>query len=334
MTYQAAQRPTSRMVASPQDPWVAVSLISEHVYCPRAAIILHEKNQEDTGDEEQPIISSKRHISVFYTIAQIERELQRLSRIRATVGVTTLILLAVTLASMAIANLLPFFGAIGGIISMLAGLGFVGCAIGTVSVMAQHASLYHGQYLPAINTPPREPPPTHTESQPVEWWGLINAGFQVVRPQEQYRDPHWHLAGCPWRVLVRGNLRIPVFRARSRRNGEDRLFRKHLARMAAYSHLIEKNERAQSPYGVVLFGSTLKGMTVPNAPGIRSVFHDGLVSTRRTIAALAGNGVPGEPPEHICKNCPLSRRDRATGLSECGTRFRWTPPNFRDDYTY
>jgi hypothetical protein len=190
-------------------------------------------------------------------------------------------------------------------------------------------------YIPAKLARASVPDSNHTESQVVKWWGLINAGFRPIRPQDQYRDPQWHLAGCPWRILVKGDLRIPVFRKRpSKGNSGDRLFKQHYTRMAAYCHLLEKCEHAQSPYGIVLFGNSHKGLTVPSQPGTKKTFHDSLVSARRTIATI-----PQVLPQHpantqTCVLCPHSKRDVLTNASICGTRFYWNPPNYKDDYMY
>ena len=47
-----AQR-TSRMVAGASTPWVSVSLLSEGVFCDRAARFQYEESQEDTGEEAE-----------------------------------------------------------------------------------------------------------------------------------------------------------------------------------------------------------------------------------------------------------------------------------------
>lgn len=323
MAYQHGERRPSRMIARGDDPWVSVSLLSEHVYCPRAGVLLFEKNQEDSGEEEVQI-AGKRQVTIFYTIGQIQRELQRLQSILKTLAMTTGIMAIVFIISFIVATWLPFLT----MVTFLAAIGGISCIVGLAIVGAQWLSVYYDHYLPAKNARPYEPPISHTEPHPVEWWSLINAGFQVVRPSDQYRYPEWHLAGCPWRLLVRGTLRIPVFRARLRREGENRLFRKHFARMAAYCHLVEKSEHAQSPYGVVLFGNTLKGLTVPITPSSNKAFHDGLVGARSALIALRAGHAPSRAhSSKVCLNCPHSRQDRMTGASECGTRFHWTPPN-------
>ncbi len=315
MTYLQGPRKPSRMLATRDEPWVSVSLLAEYVYCARAGVIQHETAEEDTGEEQDRYHAARsKPPKVFYTLGQIRRELERLQK-----------------------NLLVFalgtaFSVIGYLFRPMFALAIVICIVFLAIYGGQWLDIYFSHYLKAKNARAVVPDANHTESQAVQWWSLVNAGFQPTKPQDQYRDIQWHLAGCPWRVLVKGDLRIPVFKKRPRRQGEERLFKQHYARMAAYCHLLEKCEGAKSPYGIVLFGDTLAGMTVPNAPGSNKAFHDGLVGARATLAKLHDDEYIPHPDSKTCKNCPHSKRDRATEESVCGTRFNWTPPNFRDDY--
>jgi hypothetical protein len=181
---------------------------------------------------------------------------------------------------------------------------------------------------------PKIPDPNSSESQKINWWGLLNAGFQPITPQDMYRDEQWHLAGCPWRILVKGNLRIPVFRKRfSDGPIGKKLFPQHYARMAAYCHLIEKSERASSPYGIILFGKTPQGVTVPYQGREKGTLRRSILDARDTLTRINSNFIPATPRSlEQCKKCPHSKRERFTLTSACGMRFSWIPPNYRDDY--
>jgi len=293
-------RSGGRMAATDDTPWVSVSLLAEHTFCPRAGVIQHESREEDTGEEKFHAPRGK----AFYTIKQIEKELTKW-------GNYTLIMLVITLFSFVC--VVPIFI-------------LLWCFL-------RWADIYYSHYLPAKNARASVPNPEHTEPQPTNWWALIQAGFEPRRLDEGLRDPRWRLVGCPWRILVKGDLRIPVFRKRlGRGDSGDKLYRQHYARMAAYCHLIQECEGASSPYGIVLFGHTYTGMTVPATPWTNKTFHDALVATREMVASLPGKVPPAPSVQDRgkCKLCPHSWRDRTTGLSVCGQRFNWVPPNIRD----
>lgn len=313
MAYYSGPRKQSRMVADREEPWISVSLLAEYVYCPRAGIIQHESAEEDTGEEQDRHHAGRSRAKAFYTIHQIRRELERLQKILLGVFIG----LAVALLGSMILPILQLVVFI--IILALLYFGF------------QWLDVYFGHYLKAKISRGFAPDPVHTEPQPIQWWNLVNSGFDVVRPQDQYRDVQWHLAGRPWRVLRKGDLRIPVYKKKLRRTGEERLFKQHFVRMAAYCHLLEKCEGASSPYGVVLFGDTLQGRTVPYNPGSKKTFHDHLVGARKLIANLGYAPNPPAPTNRpTCLNCPHSKHDRFTA-SACSTRFNWVAPNSYDE---
>lgn len=314
MHYSSGPRKTSRMIAGRDTPWISVSLLAEHVYCPRAGIIQHESGEDDTGEELFHLGRGRRR--VFYSFQQIRRELKRIQIFLLCSFIAFIICsLSKTINMPILEDFSPFVTLVF-IINILRWL-----------------YVYLFRYLPAKLAPAMIPAPNHTEPQYIKWWNLLNAGFQPIRPQDQYRDEQWHLAGCPWRVLVKGDLRIPVFRKRlNKGTAGEKLFRQHYARMAAYCHLLEKCERAWSPYGIIMFGNSYHGITVPCQPGAKKAFHDGLVDARTTIAN-AHRYLPSFPANlQTCIRCPHSWRDRMTGASICGTRFYWTPPNIKDGY--
>lgn len=353
MNYSAGQHKPSRMNAGRDEPWISVSLLAEHTYCPRAGIIQYEAATEDTGEEVFHLGRTK--IPAFYDFKQMIRAIKRtfisiliifvilavsyiisgiflfsvLSQENSSAGTMNYIS---TITPSAISAITPGYRLLLGV---LFGIAFMVCSLLLIRNIFRLLYICVFLYIPAKLARASVPNSNHTESQLVKWWSLINAGFRPIRPQDQYRDPQWHLAGCPWRILVKGDLRIPVFRKRpSKGNSGDRLFKQHYTRMAAYCHLLEKCEHAQSPYGIVLFGNSHKGLTVPYQPGTKKTFHDSLVSARRTIANIP-HVLPHYPTNaQICVLCPHSKRDNLTNASVCGTRFYWIPPNYKDDYIY
>lgn len=312
MSKPQKQERHSPMLAGSYTPWVAVSLLAEHIFCPRAAIIQHEANMEDTGEE--PMWASQGRKKRYYSIAAIKRDLRNWASGMGVAVLVTLILWAVTADSGAA----PCVVSLGLLVSAIVAGGFL--------------NIYFVHYLPAVRAAACVPNPNHTESQAVNWWGFLNAGFVSRRLGEGLRDSKWRLVGQPWRVLVKGDLRIPVFRKRFRRDSAtaEKLYRQHYARMAAYCHLLEVCEGAKSPYGVVLFGDSHKGVTVPNQPGSRKTFHTGLLELRDTLSNYK-HRTPPPADLRRCKACPHSWRDRQTGTSVCGQRFNWRPPNIKSD---
>jgi hypothetical protein len=82
--------------------------------------------------------------------------------------------------------------------------------------------------------------------------------------------------------------------------------RQHQIRMAAYCHLVEVCEGAESPYGIVLFGDSYQGMAIPNNSQNRKALHEELQKARQTIQAVKGNKEPLPPRnDQICRGCPL-----------------------------
>ena len=55
--------------------------------------------------------------------------------------------------------------------------------------------------------------------------------------------------------------------------------------MAAYCHLIETCEGAESPYGIVLYPDSYECVTVPNSPENQNKLHSGLLRARKIIRA-------------------------------------------------
>ncbi len=201
----------------------------------------------------------------------------------------------------------------------------------------------------AIEAQPDEPDRNLMSIQPVNWWSLRKAGFSVIRPEDASCDSEIKLAGRPWRLLQKDSLRIPVFR---KRHGNAALYPQHFVRMAAYCHLIEASEGAESPYGIVLFEDGCDGMTVPYSTENRRAFHEALLRARLTIKTLGAEGrEPDRPPSTVCRECPVGRplchvkgrtetvlnnatvkpyvtrgHDRRLYHSPCGDRFVWVPP--------
>ncbi len=319
-------RKSDRLIASAHDPWVSVGLIAQNVFCRRAGIIHYESPRE----EEEEVYRAGRGLRyLFYSFREIARAIRK-TCIFILVTFSLMVIITLIGGSAFVAQIEPHSTALWLQLGSLV-LDLIGAVLLFIAIMYLLALFWI--YFWAKVRFPKMPDPNSSESQKVNWWSLLNAGFQSVIPQDMYRDEQWHLAGCPWRILVKGNLRIPVFRKRfSEGPVGKKLFPQHYARMAAYCHLIEKSENASSPYGIILFGKTPKGVTVPYQGRERGTLRRSILDARATLVCIPSNFVPSMPANlEQCKKCPHSKRDYF-GASACGMRFGWIPPNYRDDY--
>jgi hypothetical protein len=194
----------------------------------------------------------------------------------------------------------------------------------------------------------REPDPAATDTTHVFWWDLWKSGF-VSQRCDRLADENWKLDGSPFRVLQRDSWAIPVFRTRS---VHDYPKPQHLVRIMAYCHLVESQMGADVPYGIILYGDTMRGIAVPNHPRYRKPFHDALEELRRLVTIADGGGPPPYPPADInrCAGCPFGEpRLLSKGIPtlrngkrldphvlkpmggrtryhcDCGDRFEWCP---------
>jgi hypothetical protein len=202
------------------------------------------------------------------------------------------------------------------------------------------------------------PTPTKLEDQEVDWWTFIRAGYDSVPYNEGdgLRSETLCLAGRPWRVLRRGSVRIPVFKKRhsAKANGHT-LYDQHYVRIAAYCRLIEEAERAESPYGIILFDDCYTGWAINAAADQRRIpLANALEGARGTIQTSLEGRKPKEAQESFCKGCPTGKprayrpgetetlrrgvplpvygvigRDGRVYHSACGDHFEWLPPHER-----
>ena len=356
----AAQR--SRMVADSNDPWISVHTLGEYIFCPRAGLLAQETAGEDIGEEKFFARGGPRQI--FYSIGQILRLLRSHLFGAAIAGVGAWALWWLRPKGMnffwpipIIFVIVSYFyrqitwrglfhwctiiGIFAFLFAHLSSFGFTARgitrpkplqmgALGFLAAMSiaglLQSLILFARYLRAKLAREKVPDPNHQEPQKIYWWNLIQAGYTQYAPSEAMGDPKWRIVGKPWRVLKKGNLRIPVFRKRSL---DEKLYKQYFARIAAYCHLLESCEGGECPYGIVMLGSTLKGYTVPCRPSAKKAFHDGLIDARTMIRIIPNSGLEPSPPGNLnlCYGCPWGKPERGSGISDCGMRFNWIPPH-------
>jgi hypothetical protein len=149
-------------------------------------------------------------------------------------------------------------------------------------------------------------------------------------------------------------MTIPVFKIRSDSSeSERRTFPQHVVRMAGYCHLIATCEGRECPAGIVLFGDSYQGQTVPNSPHAKTALTTALATAREVLQNPQGHpALIQAPASAVCSGCPWGhpRRfrqgrsefelagellpvfgavapDQQLYHSSCGDCFAWIPPH-------
>src|SRR5579864_8581981 len=175
---------SDRLIASARDPWVSVGLIAQNVFCRRAGIIHYESPRE----EEEEIYRAGRGLRyVFYSFREIFRAIRK-----------TIIFMLVTFLLMVIITFIGESAFVAQIephsTALLLQLGsflldLLGAVLLFISLIYLLALFWI--YFWAKVRIPKMPDPNSSESQKVNWWSLLNAGFQSITPQDMYRDEQW-----------------------------------------------------------------------------------------------------------------------------------------------
>lgn len=328
---------------APDDAWIGVHVLTEFVFCPRAGLIAHDSKADDSGDEYW--LRPNLDFQPCYELLHIEHQLQQqLNQFWWSCGILVLLLLAAGTAF-----LLQYFRWM-----IPPGLALLFLS---VRMRDQLNAVLRSLELRREALAPRgaEPDPRHDTPQAVNWWQLLQAGFQSVSYPEPLRDESLRLAGRPWRILRKGDWRIPVFRTWPQREmARPQLYPQHFVRMEAYGHLLEHCEGGETPYGVILFGDSFDGMTVPLDAAGRQRFHEALSQAHSILrqSKQQPQKLPPAPARSWCLGCPHGvpriyrsgasdvRRNRmvlnpylAPGLDQkthhsvCGDWFQWIPPH-------
>lgn len=337
MDFSAGETRVSRMLANPGDPFVSVHAIAEYEFCPRAGLLASENKRSGDDDEPPALDTLPRFELEAIERALVERRRDFFSKLWMFLG-------------------LAICGPIAGkfhqpAIIVLIGVGMAFVSYRILQIALDIVELLKRRHL-ALTGQCREPDPYCEDMQSVNWFGLLNLGFESIRLDDSLRDPDWRFDGRPWRILRKGSLSIPVFRTRS---PQEAPHDPQIAKIMAYCRLAAVCFQAECPYGIILTGDDYSGFAVPNHARYRKRFHDSLVALRQ-LALAASYQSEGDVPrnERGCSACPLGEpRLVSRGLRvqrfgapvpvrvlgsadgkdlhcDCGDRFQWKPPHERN----
>lgn len=314
---------------------IRVHELSEFVFCPRAGLIAHETAVEDTGDEYADP-GPKLGGYWDYTEHRFDEEIQRVRRHLAYWSLLTVPSLLLVLAIRSY-----FSVTIAALSASL--LGYVLSKV--LYALLQLFHLIRERYLlksadgKSVNLAPK-----HIST--VNWWALRKAGFECRKPDDNYFDSARLLAGKPWRVLEHGvQLRVPVVR---KHRGDRIQGPQHTVRLITYCELLEVCERAQSPFGVLMFAGSDECVVIPNTRQYRQESSAALNRYRRFLSGSEHDrGLPAIPRDSRCRGCHLGKPRKYVPFESetlldgerlspmlmddyhctCGDRFRWYPPH-------
>lgn len=308
-------------------------VLSELVFCPRAAVLALETGNADHGDDDPPLgprLDGCYDYSEALFAEALEADWGELRR---------------WLTLLAPAFLLPFaawrFHSIAAaFVCALPALLLLAKLWDALRVLRTHLKA-HAAYRAAPQAAVSLTPDSIT---PVNWWTLRKAGFDCLKPQDAYADEQ--LIGKPWRLLVKDTMwRIPVIR---KHRGEKVCRQQHIVRAAAYCRLIETCEGGRAPFAVLMFAGSDDCLIVPNHDASRAELEQALRQLTEFLRIQnGGRYIPAEPSDNRCSGChwgrPIPLREavvlnqvtvppiRIEGIRKgsfhcaCGDRFNFVP---------
>ncbi len=318
-------------------PEIGVHVLSEYVFCPRAAMLARESG-DDSGDEE-PTLGPRLDWMGDYDEHRFAEALHSAYgdlRLWFTLMAPAMLLVLILWFSIApiagLAATLPLF--------------YLVTKSWETLLQIIHLVRERAMFQAAVPATIDLNPQNITQ---VNWWSLRKAGFDCVKP-DHLRDPGERLTGRPWRELIKGRqLRIPVVH---KRRGERNWGMQHIVRMMAYCRLIETCEGGSAPFGVLMFAGSYDCLIIPNTAAHQAEYQRYLADAREFLPLYStGKSMPAPPRDNRCSGCHWGKPRPQTAGSEtilnglrvkplgtkanngiiyhcsCGDRFESVPPH-------
>lgn len=227
---------------------LSVHALGQYVFCPRSAILAAERGDERDIDEPLPRLT----FLPSFDLARIE---EALSLKLKQFALAVLLVVALTI-SMIVSSRDEIWSQF----YLAAGTLFLGL-LWAANLLTAIVTLAVRRFV-ALHAEASEPLESLQGTQPINWWSMLNAGFEPITYQRPFQHPELPLEGCPWRVLHKDSLRIPVIRTGGDRlgNGKDQLFPKNEVRLVAYALLLEADGHLKVPYGLVFPSDSPHGL--------------------------------------------------------------------------
>ncbi len=284
---------------------LSVHALGQYVFCPRAAILAAERGDERDIDEPPPRLT----FLPTFDLERIEELLSKsLKQLLLAVVLILGLMVSMTLSSQD-QNPTQF---------NLAAATFFFALLWTAHLVTSIVQLTIRR-IAALRAEAREPEPTFVGTEPVNWWSMLNAGFEPIRYQRPFQHPELPLEGCPWRVLQKESLRIPVTKTGGDRlgNGKGQLFPKHEVRLTAYALLLEADGHMKVPYGLVFPVDSPRGMAFAITDNHRRQAVQLLAEFEQKLNDSQQRDIHPGLPEHRnrCANCDFGK-PIATSLRE------------------
>ena len=272
---------------------LSVHALGQYVFCHRSAILAVERGDQQDVDEPLPRLT-------YLPNFDRERIEELLKRRLGELGLSTL--LSVSMICLILAGTLGqnkglVYPALFALIACLMWFSSLTVTIFQLAIRRQAA----------IRAEAREPDPQIIEIQKVSWWAMLKAGFEPVNYLRPFQHPELPLEGCPWRVLERDSVRIPVIRSGGDKLGsrKGQLYGKHQIRLVAYALLLEAIGY-EVPYGLVFPRDSAVGLAMPITGQLRAQTRHTLQEFVRKLRESQQRHIEPNVPENRqrCAHCP------------------------------
>jgi hypothetical protein len=209
------------LIASAKPFRIKVRTLGEFVFCPRAGVLSSLRTEDEEPEYDQPNLD----FLPQYELRIIEEQLG--PHLRKLAGSFLFLVVGLIFGGISLG-----MGWKWAVLGAAVAIFFAGRFFRRELIAVLTLASYRRQ---AMRAEPAEPPVDLDATMPVNWWNLLQAGFDSIRPQEAFRAEDIQLAGTPWRVLRKGSLRIPVIKLESARFEASRywVYPQHEVRLAA-----------------------------------------------------------------------------------------------------